>query len=238
MEVTSAGIDSAMSGYWGRIIRARAARGSARSNLGFLPLQAPHDEDEADDRDVEEGESHPELPEHDLADPEERGVDEDDPEDPVNERHRAAGDRLAPETEAPRDRFPARPARAHAPVERVEGRLGLGFREERDGDPDDGRDGDGEQHDDRLDAELLGAVSRIGLWERIPDERDARHRDDHRGEHRRNLAPGVDAPPVPAEDEDEAGTAPEREEEPPRALDRREVHRHDDGQEKEQDRGL
>src|SRR5664279_3229536 len=66
--------------------------------------------------------------------------------------------------------------------------------------------------------------------------RDRRHQDDHRGEHRRDLAPGVDAPPVPAENENEARAASEREEEPPRALDRREIQRHDDRSEKQTNR--
>ena len=136
---------------------------------------------------------------------------------------RAAGNRLAPEAEPPRDRLPPGAAGAHAPVERVERRVGNGLREERDEDPDDRRDRDREQHDDRLDAEFLRAVARVRPGKRVLDQHEARHGDDHRREHRGDLAPRVDAPPVPTQDQDEARAASEREEEPPRALDRREI---------------
>ncbi len=210
--------------------------GRLRERPSLFPPQVAENQDERRERQREEHEPFREPPEDDLPDAEERRVDEDDAEEPVEERERAAGDLLHAETEPARDARPARASGAHARVERLELLVGLGARRERGRQPDGRRDGDGDQHDERLDAQLLAREARVGGRVGVADQREGGQGDGGGGDHRRDLAPRVDPPPVPAKDQDEARPAAEREEEAPRPLDRRQLRRHDDREEEEADR--
>src|ERR1700681_4537880 len=65
------------------------------------------------------------------------------------------------------------------------------------------------------------------------DPIDCYDRNDEGGDHRADLAPRVDAPPVPAQNQDESRAGSEREQEFPGAFYRSEVVRNDGGGEEE-----
>src|SRR5580692_22630 len=143
-----------------------------------------------------------------LADREHGAVDEEAAGDPVVGAGRKVADRSDVGSEGS-DVLPAVDGRADAAVELEEFGFGLGFGDQRGEEPDNRRGGGGDQGGFR---ENDGTVA---------GELDAgeRHGDDERGDHRGDFAPGVDAPPVPAEEKDRTRAGAHAEEELPGGLD-------------------
>src|SRR2546425_13346985 len=90
----------------------------------------------------------------------------------------------------------ARPARAARPYPTIEGlqySIGLGRCGERRHHPHDRAPRHGDQHDHRGGVRIVGPKARH-------DEGEAEQADDETRDHRGDLAPGVDAPPVRSEE--------------------------------------
>src|SRR5258706_14859155 len=123
--------------------------------------EVSEDGGERESGDEEQAEARRSVAEDDLSDAEERGVDEDDAEKPVDDGERAAGDRLHAEAEPLRDARPAAATGPDAAIEALERLVALGLRRERDGEPDERGGEDRHEHDDGLDAEALGGKARV-----------------------------------------------------------------------------
>src|SRR5207253_577455 len=108
-------------------------------------------------------------------------------------------------------RPPARPRGPRAAVERDQGRVRLGAREERDRKPYHRCDRDRNEHDVCEVEGLVALEPAYGLQQ---------DRHDERGDHRGDFAPRIDPPPVPAQQQHGARPSTGDDQHPPRPADR------------------